>query len=257
MIDSPRDHAASGSSSKRPSPTALVTGGSRGIGRAICIAFSTAGWRVGVHYRERKREADQTAEAINRSGGQTCLYQADIRQSHQVEAMVQDCVARWGRLDVLVANAGISSGRLLLRLDCEEWNSVIESNLTGTFHCVKAAGSHMVARGGSIVVVGSFAGLQGHAGQSAYAASKAGLLGLVKTAAREWGRENVRINAVLPGWHRTEMTDAVRQDGGMFTEHSLGRSSELSAVAKTIYHLATLKDVSGQVWNLDSRILSS
>ncbi|HJU04835.1 MAG TPA: SDR family NAD(P)-dependent oxidoreductase, partial [Nitrospiraceae bacterium] len=186
----PRDHTTD-LASQALSSTVLVTGGSRGIGRAICLAFGEAGWRVGVHYRERKQEADQTADAITRSGGQADLYQADIRYCHQVEAMVQDCVARWDRLDVLVANAGISSSRLLLRLGCAEWNSIIESNLTGTFHCVKAAGAQMVARrGGSIVVVGSFAALQGRAGQAAYAASKAGLLGLVKTAAREWGHEN-------------------------------------------------------------------
>lgn len=238
------------------SPTVLVTGGSRGIGRAICLEFGRAGWRVGVHYREREKEADQTAAAVRRDGGQAVTCRADIRDSGQVCAMLTDLVAHWGQLNVLVCNAGVASGHLLLRMNPEEWNVVLETNLTGTFNCVKAAGAQMLSqREGSVIVVGSFAAFHGQPGQAAYAASKAGLLGLVKTAAREWGSSNIRINAVLPGWHLTDMSGSAMHDDHILEDHVLGRSPDLRAVARTIYHLTLLEDVSGQVWNLDSRIL--
>jgi Dehydrogenases with different specificities (related to short-chain alcohol dehydrogenases) len=118
--------------------------------------------------------------------------------------MINTFVATNGRLDVMICNAGISSSRLLLRLSTEEWENVIATNLSGTFHCLQAAGRHMLEqRYGTIIVVGSYAGVHGDVGQSAYAASKAGLLGLVKASALEWGTYNIRVNAVLPGWHQT------------------------------------------------------
>lgn len=235
--------------------TVLVTGGSRGIGRAICLAFGQAGWRVGVHYRERRREADSTAAAIKGCGGEAACFQADVRDAGQVTAMVERVVERWGKLHVMICNAGISSSRLLLRLSSDEWLTVLDTNLTGTFHCLKAAGAQMLSqKEGSIIVIGSFAGIQGRMGQSAYAASKAGLLGLAKTAAREWGGKNVRVNVVLPGWHKTELSESVLSDSRLYDDHTLRRPPELRAVARFIYHLALLEDASGQVWNLDSRI---
>ncbi|HET8580690.1 MAG TPA: SDR family oxidoreductase [Nitrospiraceae bacterium] len=239
-------------------PTVLVTGGSRGIGQAICLEFGRAGWRVGVHYRERKEDAARTAATVTANGGEGFSYQADIGDARQVEAMVQEFVTRWGRLDVLVCNAGRATSGLVVRVRPDEWKAVIETNLTGTFHCLKAAASHLLAQGsGSVIVVSSFAGVQGRAGQSAYAASKAGLLGLVKTAAREWGRSNVRVNAIFPGWHRTELSEPALLSVDGFENHVLGRSPDLDAVARSVYHLALLKDVSGQVWNLDSRMIAS
>ena len=250
------DSRVSPSSATRP--TVLVTGGSRGIGRAICLEFGRAGWRVGVHYRERKDDAARTAATVTADGGEGISYQADIGNARQVEAMVQGFVSRWGRFDVLVCNAGQATNGLVLRLRPDAWRAVIETNLTGTFHCLKAAASHMLAQGdGSVIVVSSFAGLQGRPGQSAYAASKAGLLGLVKTAAREWGYRNVRVNAVLPGWHRSELSAPALPGLAGMEDHVLGRSPDLHAVARSVYHLALLKDVSGQVWNLDSRLIAS
>lgn len=235
--------------------TALVTGGSRGIGRAVCLAFGSAGWQVGVHYRERKDEAAETADTIRRGGAEAIISQADIRHADQVKTMIDDVIARWGCLDVLICNAGIASSRLLLRLQPGEWHDVLQTNLTGTFHCLQAAGPHMLSRGdGSVVVVSSYAAAQGRTGQGAYAAAKAALIGLVKSTAREWGRQNVRINAVFPGRHQTAMSvNGMSNDER--GEPVLQRTPNLAAVASTIYHLALLPDVSGQVWNLDSRII--
>jgi len=239
-------------------PTVLVTGGSRGIGQAICLEFGRAGWRVGVHYRERKDDAARTAATVTANGGEGFSCQADIGDVRQVEAMVQEFVTRWGRLDVLVCNAGQAANGLVLGVRPDEWKAVIETNLTGTFHCLKVAARHMLAQGdGSVIVVSSFASVQGRAGQSAYAASKAGLLGLVKTAAHEWGRNNVRINVIFPGWHRTELSEAALLGMDDFEDHVLGRSPNLEEVARSVYHLALLKDISGQVWNFDSRMIAS
>ncbi len=238
------------------SPTVLVTGGSRGIGRAICLEFARNGWRVGVHFRERRDEADRTAALVKACGGTAGLYRADIRHAEQVQAMVRDFIACWGRLDVLVCNAGQAVSGLLLRLNADQWASAIETNLTGTFHCLRAAGAVMLnRREGAAIVITSYAGLQGSPGQAAYAASKAGLLGLVKSTAREWGQDNVRVNAVCPGWHRTGLSEGALPEGTELADHVLGRLVDLESVAKSVYHLALSRDTSGQVWNLDSRIL--
>jgi 3-oxoacyl-[acyl-carrier protein] reductase len=236
-------------------PTVLVTGGSRGIGRAICLEFGRAGWRVGVHYREQKEDATRTAASITAFGGEGVCCPADITNARQVEEMVRGLIDRWKRLDVLVCNAAQAISGLVLRVRPEQWQATIDTNLTGTFHCLRTAASYMLAQGdGSVIVVSSFAGIQGRPGQSAYAASKAGLLGLVKTAAREWGSRNVRINAVFPGWHPTGLAgNAMGRLNGL-KDHVLRRSSALDEVARSVYFLALLRDISGQVWNLDSRI---
>ncbi len=255
MPNGSRGHRAAAHSSPPISRTVLVTGGSRGIGRAICLEFARAGWRVGIHYRERRDEAERTAQLVKDDGGEGMIYQADIRDGRQVQSMLTRCVARWGRLDVMICNAGQAASGLVLRIRPEEWTTMIAVNLTGTFHCLKAAGRRMLAqRDGSVVVVASFAGLQGSPGQAAYAASKAGLLGLVRSAAREWGRHNVRVNAVLPGWHHTELSATAMPEAGDMDDHVLARPTDLDTVARTVYHLALLPDTSGQVWNVDSRI---
>lgn len=237
-------------------PAVLVTGGSRGIGRAICLAFAEAGWQVGVHCRARLAEADRTAAAVKDAGGDGFTLQADLREAPAVEAMVARFVSRCGRLDVLVCNAGAGGSALLARLPPERWQQVIETNLTGTFHCLRAAGPIMLRkREGSVLLVSSFAAHQGRPGQAAYAASKAGLLGLMKSAAREWGPGNVRVNAVFPGWHRTELSGDAMPGTSDLDDHVLGRVSDLQEVARTAFHLATRLDVSGQVWNLDSRLM--
>ncbi len=183
------------------------------------------------------------------------LLQADLRDGKQTREMVNQLIDRWGRLDVLVCNAGVASSELVLRTGFETWAAVVETNLTGAFHCLQAAGPVMVRQhGGSVIIVGSLAGLQGAAGQAAYAASKAGLTGLVKTTAKEWGSSNIRVNMVLPGWQKTALAGSAFPDEAS-ADHALGRTPALKAVADTIYRLALLQDSSGQVWNLDNRIV--
>jgi 3-oxoacyl-[acyl-carrier protein] reductase len=233
----------------------LVTGASGGIGRAISLAFAAAGWSVGIHYHRNKAAAEDTLNQVVTVGGSGTLYEADIRDSHAVHRMVEAFCRQAPAPSVFVCNAGIGGSHLMLRQQQENWAEVIGTNLTGTFHCLRAMAPPLLARGGgSIVVIGSYAGFHGTSGQAAYAASKAGLIGLVKTAAQEWGPHNVRINLVLPGWQKTGLSDGAIP-GHEWSDHALRRSSSRKEVAGIILHLAQTEDVSGQVWNCDSRNL--
>ena len=234
----------------------LVTGASGGIGRAISLAFAAAGWSVGVHYHRNKAAAEGTLTQVVAAGGTGALYEADIRESHAVEQMVEASCRQVPVPSVFVCNAGIGGSHLLLRQGEEDWDEVVATNLTGTFHCLRAMAPPLLARGdGSIVVIGSHAGFHGSIGQAAYATSKAGLIGLVHTAAQEWGAGNVRVNLLLPGWQKTKLSEWTMPTDDSWSDHVLGRPPSREEVAKTVLHLAQLNDVSGQVWNCDSRIL--
>jgi 3-oxoacyl-[acyl-carrier protein] reductase len=233
-----------------------VTGASGGIGRAICRAFAAAGWYVGVHYHRRKAEAEKTLRAVRVTGGTGGLFQADVREAESVRRMVDEFRSQSPQPAAFICNAGIAASRLVLRQREDEWSDVVRTNLTGTFHCLQAMASPLLNQGGgSIVVVGSHAGCHGSTGQTAYAASKAGLIGLVKTAAQEWGPQNVRVNLVLPGWQRTGLSEGAMPEDHDWPDHALRRPPALEEVARTIVHMTQLSDLSGQVWNCDSRNL--
>jgi 3-oxoacyl-[acyl-carrier protein] reductase len=234
----------------------LITGASGGIGRAISRAFGKMGWYVGVHYYRNKPAAETTLDRVLEDGGTGDLYDADIREAESVRRMIDrfsSCAA--GPL-VLICNAGIGQSDLLVRHSDEIWENAIATNLTGTFHCLRAMAPALLARGGgSIIVIGSHTGFHGVTGQSAYATSKAGLIGLVRTASLEWGPQNIRVNLLLPGWQKTDLTERVFPEDGEWHDHALHRPPAIDEVVGTIVHLAQLKDVSGQVWNCDSRHL--
>ncbi len=239
-----------------PKPAVLVTGASGGIGRAISLAFAAAGWSVGVHYHRNKSAAEGTLTQVVAAGGAGALYEADIRESHAVEQMVEAFCRLIPVPSVFICNAGIGGSHLLLRQGEEEWAEVMATNLTGTFHCLRAMAPPLLARGGgSILVIGSHAGFHGATGQAAYAASKAGLIGLVHSAAQEWGAGNVRVNLLLPGWQKTGLSEGGMPADDKWNSHVLGRPPSRDEVAKTVLHLAQLNDLSGQVWSCDSRIL--
>ncbi len=247
---------------KQRRKTVLVTGGSGGIGRAICLNFAASGWTVGVHYLNSADGAAKTVSLISdRIPGKEAerepkAYRADITLESEVHNLVQKFIRDYGGLDTIVCNAGIAAAELVIKQRVEDWTRVIATDLTGAFYCVQAAGRAMVeSGGGSIIVVGSYAGAQGSTGQAAYASAKAGLIGLVRTAAREWGPSNIRVNLVYPGWHPTALAGNAFPDEHCPTGHVLGHRSNLEDVARTICHLAELSGVSGQIWNLDSRLL--
>jgi 3-oxoacyl-[acyl-carrier protein] reductase len=247
--------------SKRPGPatgpgSVLVTGASGGIGQAISRALGIAGWCVGVHYHKGKASADAVLRHIERAGGTGALYEADVRDASSVEQAVEAFARASPPPLSFVCAAGTGGGHLVLRLPEAHWEEMMGTNLTGLFHCLRAMAPRLHAQGGgSIVVVGSYAGYQGVAGQAAYAASKAGQLGLVKTAAMEWGGDNICVNLVWPGWQNTPLAEGVISRKTGWQDHALRRPPALDEVVHTVVHLVQLKDVSGQVWNCDSRSL--
>ena len=245
-----RNHAGASLSQR----AVLVTGASGGIGRAISLAFAAAGWTVGVHYHRNKSAAEDTLSHVETAGGSGTLYAADVRESQSVQQMVEACCRQTPMPSVFICNAGIGGSQLLLRQQEDAWTDIVATNLTGTFHCLRAMAPPLLAHeGGSIVVIGSHAGFHGSIGQAAYASSKAGLIGLVQTAAKEWGTGNVRVNLLLPGWQETNLSGEAMPEHDQWTDHLLGRPPSREEVAKTVLHLAQLNDVSGQVWNCDSR----
>ena len=234
----------------------LVTGASGGIGRAVSLAFAAAGWSVGVHYHRNKSTAEDTLTQVVDAGGAGALYEADIREPYAVQQMVEASCRLIPIPSVFICNAGIGGSSLVLRQQEEDWTEVLATNLTGTFHCLRAMAPPLLAGGGgSIVVIGSHAGYHGSIGQAAYAASKAGLIGLVKSAAQEWGPQNIRVNLLLPGWQRTELSKGTMPESVGWTDHALRRPPSIEEIAKTVLHLAQLTGVGGQVWNCDSRNL--
>jgi 3-oxoacyl-[acyl-carrier protein] reductase len=236
----------------------IITGASRGLGREIALKFGKAGDRVVVNYMSHGQDAATVVDEILRAGGEAISFKADVRIAEEVEAMFDETMKRWGTLEVLVNNAGITKDLLILRMTEQDWDSVMDTNLTGAFHCVRAASRIMSGqRKGHIINISSIVGVQGRTGQASYAASKAGLLGLTKAAARELGVFNIKVNAVLPGYLPTGMgekvSDAILER--VLQENALNRVSDPHEVAEFIHHLSLMNNVSGQIFNLDSRIL--
>ncbi len=235
---------------------ALVTGASRGIGRAIALELAEQGATVVANYAGSQQAAEELVSVIEASGGAAYACKADVSDPGACAGLVDTVVEQYGRIDVLVNNAGITRDGLLVRMSDEDWNDVIATNLTGVFSVTRAAGRHMMkARAGSIVNVTSVVGLVGNAGQANYAAAKAGVIGLTKSVARELAGRGVRCNAVAPGFIETDMTAALSESvreqilGGI----AMKRFGEPGDVAKAVAFLASddAAYITGQVLAID------
>ena len=192
---------------------ALVSGGSRGIGAAIASRLAQEGAKVVVNYNTGATDAQRVLERIVSSGGEAVALKADVSDNAQVSTMMRDVMDRWQRIDILVNNAGIRRDRLLMRMTDEDWDSVISVNLRSAYLCVKSVLPHMVRqRRGRIINISSVVGLSGNPGQANYAASKAGLIGLTKTIAREVASRNITANALAPGYIVTSMVEKLSED---------------------------------------------
>lgn len=188
---------------------ALVTGAAQGIGKAVALLLAREGADVAVSDVNIEK-AEETCREIQSLGRNAMAINVDVRRADDVEKMVQAIMERFGRIDILVNNAGIARDKLILRMTEEDWDAVLDVNLKGTFHCTKAVIKHMSKqRSGKIVSIASVVGEMGNAGQANYSASKAGVIGLTKTVAREFAQRGINVNAIAPGYIQTPMTDAL------------------------------------------------
>ncbi|WP_127585763.1 3-oxoacyl-[acyl-carrier-protein] reductase [Paenibacillus koleovorans] len=236
--------------------TALVTGASRGIGRAIAIALAEAGADVAVNYAGSEQAAADVVAHIESLGRRAFKVKADVASSEQVEDMVKQVLDRFERLDILVNNAGITRDNLIMRMKEEEFDQVINTNLKGVFNCIKAVTRPMMKqRSGRIINISSVVGVLGNAGQANYVAAKAGVIGLTKSTARELASRNITVNAVAPGYIVTDMTDKLSPDmqTQLLSQIPLSRLGQPEDIARVVRFLASDEAVymTGQTLHVD------
>jgi 3-oxoacyl-[acyl-carrier protein] reductase len=234
----------------------LVTGGSRGIGKSIAITLARLGANVAITYTRSSEAAGQVVHEIEESGVKALAFQADAVDFQKAEEVINEIVSQWGTLDVLVNNAGITRDNLILRMDEKAWDDVITTNLKSIFNYSKAATKPMMrARGGSIINISSVVGISGNAGQSNYAASKAGIIGFTKSFAKELASRNIRANVVAPGYILTEMTEQLSEKvlDSIKQETPLGRAGEPDEVSNVVAFLASdlSSYITGEVIRVD------
>ncbi|MDA0717565.1 MAG: 3-oxoacyl-[acyl-carrier-protein] reductase [Cyanobacteria bacterium] len=233
---------------------ALVTGASRGIGRAIAIDLAAAGAQVVVNYASSLDAAEAVVAEITAAGGEAWSHRADVADEEQVDAMVKALLARSGRLDVLINNAGITRDGLLMRMKTADWQSVINLNLTGVFLCTRAVSRSMLkARSGRIINITSVVALMGNPGQANYSAAKAGVIGLTRSNAAEFAARGVTVNAVAPGFIESDMTAALEKTP-ILAAIPMGRMGQASEVAGAVRFLAAdpaAAYITGQVLQVD------
>ena len=233
---------------------AVVTGASRGIGKAAALALASQGAKVVVNYARSSDAAEATVKEIIDAGGEAIAQQADVSQAEQVDNLIKTTLDQFGRVDVLVNNAGITKDTLLLRMKPEQWQAVIDLNLTGVFLCTKAVSKTMLKqRSGRIINIASVAGQMGNPGQANYSAAKAGVIGFTKTVAKELANRGITVNAVAPGFIETDMTNDLKSDD-IIKFIPLGRYGKPEEVGGTIRFLASdpaAAYITGQVFNVD------
>ena len=233
-----------------------MTGASRGIGRAIAIRLASEGATVIINYNGSKEKAEEVKKEIEAAGGQAAVYQCNVADYDQCEAFIQKVVKDYGRLDILVNNAGVTRDGLLMKMTETDFDQVIETNLKGTFHTIRFAARQMLRqKSGRIVNLSSVVGVAGNAGQANYAASKAGVIGLTKSAAKELASRGITVNAVAPGFIDTDMTsvlsDKVKE--GAAAQIPLGTFGQPEDVAAAVAFLASEEGryITGQVLHVD------
>jgi 3-oxoacyl-[acyl-carrier protein] reductase len=235
--------------------SALITGGSRGIGRAMVEEFAAAGQAVAFTYGSNREAADALVECVASKGGRAVGFLADVRDFARACDVIKQAQTQLDPITTLVNNAGIKRDAPLLRMDPAGWQEVIDTNLTGTFNYTRAVIGELIRRGGSIVNITSASGVIGMAGQTNYSASKAGVIGFTKALAKEVVRFDVRVNAIAPGFIETDMTasidDATRKK--LYAQIPMGKAGSARDVAKLALYLSgsDAQYVTGQVWNMD------
>ena len=233
---------------------AIVTGASRGIGKATALALAAQGAKLVINYASNSEAADAVVAEITSAGGEAIAISADISQADAVDKMVKQTKEKFGKIDILVNNAGITRDTLILRMKPEDWQAVINLNLTGVFLCCKAVSKLMLKqKSGRIINISSVAGVMGNPGQANYSAAKAGVIGLTKTLAKEFASRGVTVNAVAPGFIETDMTEGLQAEE-ILKAIPLSRYGKPEEIADMICFLAgstASNYITGQVFNVD------
>ena len=233
----------------------LVTGGSRGIGRSIALELGRQGASVAVGYASNQEAAETVAAEIATHGGESFAFRCDVQDPAAIEPAVAAVVERFGKIDVLVNNAGITRDRSLAKMSPEEWDDVLQTNLSSVFHLTARVLPHMVQAGyGRIVNISSVIGLHGNFGQANYAAAKAGIVGFTKSAALELARKGVTVNAIAPGFIETEMIAAMPDEvrAKILDKIPMGRFGRPEEIAQAVAFLVSSGDyITGQVISID------
>ncbi|MDR6227268.1 3-oxoacyl-[acyl-carrier-protein] reductase [Desmospora profundinema] len=242
--------------------TAMVTGGSRGIGRAIAVALAEAGADVAVLFAGNREAAEQTASRIREAGRQAEMIQCDVSDAGQVNSAVKQVLEAFGRIDILVNNAGITRDNLMLRMKETDWDQVVDTNLKGVFLCTKAVTRPMMKqRSGRIINISSVVGLIGNPGQANYVAAKAGVLGLTKTTAKELASRGITVNAIAPGFIETDMTAQLGEEvqKELLDQIPLSRLGKPEDIAHAVTFLASdqASYITGQTLSVDGGMVTS
>lgn len=239
---------------------AIVTGSGRGIGKSIAMKLASYGANVVINDIPSSEDADKTCEEIKAMGVDSIVVKGDVRKSEDVEALIGETMKKFGRIDIFVNNAGVTRDGLMIRMSEDDWDLVMDINLKGAFNCIKAVARPMMKqRSGAIINIASIVGVMGNAGQANYVASKAGLIGLTKTTAKEFASRGIRCNAVAPGFIQSAMTDVLPDDVKQkyFDSIPLGKFGETENIADVVAFLASdmSKYVTGQVINVDGGLV--
>ena len=239
---------------------ALVTGGSRGIGRAIAVALARKGAKVAINFAGNKKAAEETKALVEQAGSEAILLKADVSDKDADAALIDTVIKTYGKIDILVNNAGITRDSLMLRMKEDDFDAVIDTNLRSVFYLTKAAAKSMMKkRTGRIINMSSVVGLTGNAGQVNYAAAKAGVLGITKSAAKELASRGITVNAVAPGFIETDMTDVLSDTvkESLLHEIPLKRMGEPKDVANAVLFLASDQSayITGQVIHVDGGLV--
>lgn len=239
---------------------AFITGATRGIGKQIAITLSKNGYDICLNYRKENDDLNNTKNEIEKNGVKCIAVQGDVSSFEDCKRMVEEIINEAGKIDVLVNNAGITKDSLIMRMSKEDFDSVIDVNLAGTFNVTKNVVPHMMkARGGRIINISSVVGVSGNAGQTNYAASKAGIIGFTKSLAKEIGSRNILVNAVAPGFIETQMTDVLKDEvkSEIAKNIPLKRMGSVEDVANVVKFLASDESayITGQVINVDGGML--
>ena len=239
---------------------AFITGGSRGIGREVALKFADNGYNIVINYVSDKTDTKGLEKEFTKRGVEALIIKADVTNTEQIEHLVNEVIEKFGKIDVLVNNAGVTKDNLLMRMSEEEFDKVVEVNLKGTFIVTKAVIKYMMKkRSGSIINLSSVVGVAGNAGQANYSASKAGIIGFTKSVAKELASRNIRANAVAPGFIETDMTavlsDSVKEN--IHNQIPLKRMGSAKEVANLIYFLGSDESsyITGQTINIDGGML--